>query len=357
MSMARPHANGFTLLEMLVVILLMSSTAVMAFALLGNQQQQVRYDDTLRRLDALRAGIVGETGAIWSGEARLSGFVADNGRLPDSLRELTATDLADATECVSGGVTNAAKLHCFKARLPVFDPTPDSTSGLDNGSGDEINLSGDAEKLLKGQRRLLEARAGGAAYRDGWGNTGSGDDADNFGWGVTFPATAVDPLKIKSLGANNAVDASPPSPDTEFVSDIEKSILADDWSQDIVGWSVRLTNLSGSAQPASGYLAVSLLVYENALGGGKWRRYTSNFNGSLADGDSVDLVFPGGGYPGGSLSTRIPQGEHLLLLVHSDDTTAHDADDAPYAPSGSRITTPARFHARAARPVRELTLR
>lgn len=348
-----PRFNGFTLLEMLVVILLMSSSAVMAFAVLGNQQQQGRYDDTLRRLEALRAGIVGEAGAVWSGAARLSGFVADNGRLPTSLLELTATDLADATECASGGATAGAKLHCHKPRAPVFDATPDS-AGYNDGS-DETVLSNDAEKLPKGQRRLLEARAGGTAYRDGWANTGA--DADNFGWSVHFPATTADPLRIKSLGANNAVDASPPSPDTEFVGDIEKTILTDDWSQDIAGWSVRLTNHSGSAQPASGYLAVSLLVYENALGGGKWRRYTSNLNGSLAAGDSVDLVFPSGGYPGGSLSTRIPQGEHLLLLVHSDDTVAHDADDASFMPLGSRITSVVRFHARAARPVLELILR
>jgi prepilin-type N-terminal cleavage/methylation domain-containing protein len=346
---------GFTLLEMLVVILLMSSTAVMAFAMLGNQAQQVRYDETLRRLEALRVAIVGESGPVWSGQVRLSGFVADNGRLPASLLELTATDLADSGECASGGATDGAKLHCFKLRAPVFDPTPDG-DGYNNG-GDEISLTAAALQLPKGQRRLLESRAGGSAYRDGWSNAAQTGDSDNFGWRVAYPASASDPLILKSLGANNALDVSAPSPDSDYVGDLERSILADDWSQDIAGWSVRLSNRGGAEQPASGYLAVSLLVYENALGGGKWRRYTSHLINGLADGDSVDLVFPAGGYPGGSLSTRIPQGEHLLLLVTSDDAVAHDADDAPYTASGAMVSLPVRFHARAARPVPELTLR
>lgn len=349
------RAAGFTLLEMLLVLVLMGTTAAMAFAMLGNRQHQARYDDTLRRLDALRTAVAGEAGAAWGGEARLAGFVADNGRLPGALSELTDPDLADADECAGTSSAAAAdKLDCHKPRAPLFDPVP-ATDGYNDGG--ETTLGGDAEKLAKGYRRLLEARAGGTAYRDGWGNTGATDDGSNFGWTLTLPADADAPFRIKSLGSNNQADTVPPSPDDDLAADIERTILADDWGLDIAGWTVRLGNESGASQPATGYLAVSLLVYENRLGGGRWRRFTTGYTGSLADGDHVDLAFPAGGYPGGTLPTRIPQGEHLLVVVASDDTTLHDADDAPFLLSGERIVAAARFYAHASRPVVEMRLR
>lgn len=348
---------GFTLLEMLLVIVLMGSAAAMSFALLGNHQNQTRYDDTLRRLESMRVAIVGDTGATWGGERRLSGFVAENGRLPSYIREVTSADLADATECIAGGLVDISKLDCYKLRSPIFDPAPDAT-GLSNGT-DGINLTASNEKLLKGQRSLLATRTGSTKYRDAWGNVGTTDDADNFGWVVQLPTSVAEPFKMLSMAANNAVDVIPLSNDQEYVNDIGRNILVGDWSQELAGWAVRVSNNTAISQPASGFLAVSLLVYENALGGGKWRRYTSNFAANIAPGDSADLTFPVGGYPLGTMTTQISEGEHLLVVVQSQNGVAHDADDIPLeqpVSSGNHVVSVARFYAHAGRPVMNLVL-
>ncbi|MFT3822165.1 MAG: type II secretion system protein [Rubrivivax sp.] len=359
--MTARRALGFTLLEMLLVVALLAATAGMSLVLLGERDQQARHDETERRLDDALRAVAGDAAPVWGGQVRLSGFVADNGRLPVALRELSDRDgLADAAECAGGGPVAGALLACHKLRAAVFDPTPSAADGFANGSGDEIALTAAGERLPKGLRRYVEGRAGGAAWRDGWGNVGlnAGDDAANFGWQLSLPATAADPWVLTSLGSNNAVDAAPPSPDPEFVADLSRRALADDWSTDIAGWAVRVTNASGAVQPASGArLGVSLLVWRNDAGGGRWKRLSTELDATpLAPGESRELHFAAGGYPGGALSTRVPLGEHLLLLFESADAAAHDADDQPLLVAGRRITTVARFFRGAGRPTVQLTL-
>ncbi len=81
---ARP---GFTLLELLVVILLLSALALSLSNFLVSTDDQLRYDDTKSRLEAIRQATLG-TERVLAGRPVVSGFVADIGRLPDSVDEL-----------------------------------------------------------------------------------------------------------------------------------------------------------------------------------------------------------------------------------------------------------------------------
>lgn len=357
--------QGFTLIEMLVVVALLAATAAAALLITGQRDQQNRRETTERLMDDIVRAAIGETAPVWSGEARLSGFVVDNGRLPTSLYELTASDvLVDATECASGGTTTVGKFHCHKARAAVFDPTPNTSDGsIEPAGGDEVLVSGAGATLLKGLRRHLDTDNSGFVLRDGWGNRSVNgvDDAANFGWGLATPTTAAEPWLLTSLGANNALDTTAPDPDQELVADITHSVRPEDWSVDIQGWTVRLTNGTGGALTAGTSIGVSLLVWENRASGGTWRRFTTELRDSgLAAGESVDLTFPPGGYPGGSYaSTRVPIGEHLLVGVRSPlGSTAHDADDTPLLNvDGATLFTQVRLFPGAGRPSVELVLR
>lgn len=350
---------GFTLVEMLVVVAILSATAWMALALTGDNEDLQRSQDSERRLAAIVNAVRGFEHAAWGGEQRLSGFVADNGRLPLALRELSNyVQLVDMSELADAGEpstpTAAGLLHGLRLRTPRFDPQPDS-DGWNNGG--ETNLNAAEEKLPKGLRRYLESRLGSAIYRDGWGNqsANAGDDNLDYGWLLGLPANSSGAWRVRSLGANNALDNLPPAQPRD--ADIERSVLADDWSLDLAGYSIQVVNRSGTALPAGVWLRASLLVYQNHAGGGRWRRYSTQAITGLADGDTVVLTFPAGGYPGGTLDTRIAQGEHLLLLVSDSDSTAHNGNESPWLSGGNRVSRKLMFFANAARPALELALR
>lgn len=351
--------QGFTLVEMLLVVAILSATAWMALALTSDNQELQRRQDSERRLAAIVNAVRGFEHAPWGGEQRLSGFVADNGRLPVALRELSnyaqlvdMSELADASEPAAS--TASGLLHGLRLRTPRFDPQPDS-SGWNNGG--EIDLNAAEEKLPKGLRRYLESRLGSAIYRDGWGNQSANASDDNldYGWLLGLPANSSAAWSVRSLGANNALDALPPAQAPD--ADIQRSVLADDWSLDLAGYSVRVLNRSGAALPVGVWLRASLLLYQNQPGGGRWRRYSTQAVTGLADGDTAVLTFPAGGYPGGTLDTRMAQGEHLLLLVSDSDNTAHNGNESPWLSGGSRVSRKLTFYASAARPALEIALR
>lgn len=356
-----PRAAGFTLIEMLVVVTLLSATALMAFALTAGRDGQTRFEDTHRRLAAIIDAVRGPAGAVWNGEMRLSGFVADNGRLPASVRELSDRDaLVDGDELIDpaepAAATAAGKLQGFRLRTPRFDPQPDAQGWNDGG---EIALDATDEKLWKGLRRYLESRLGSAVYRDPWGNVSAlaAQDALHYGWQLALPASAADSWRITSLGADNASGGS-----IDFDGDIARAVTADDWGVDVAGWSIRIVNRSGVALadllPPGGQLSAALLVYENRAGGSRWRRYTTSGLPDLADGDSATLTFPPGGYPGGAIdTTRVPQGEHLLVLLSDPDAVAHNGNDTPWLSAGARLTRKPALFAHAAPPAVEFVLR
>lgn len=194
--MATRILSGFTLVELLLVILLLSGLALVTTAFVDNASQQMGFDQTKARLEQIRRAIIGDSSRTLNGEPDLGGFVADMGRLPSSLEELiepptdnnqlwgsTVVDL-DADPVA---VFNAGELY-GGWRGPYLDAMPESD--------------------------------GNRAFRDGWGNQGQIADANAadfdgkfFGWKYEIRkvddtvATTIDEatrIFIQSLGADFA---------------------------------------------------------------------------------------------------------------------------------------------------------
>ena len=86
--------RGFSLLELLIVIGLMSTAALLALSAVDQGDNQRRFDETRAKLRHIQHAILGEGHNI-NGVYSQSGFVADMGRLPYSIEEL----LVQPTDC------------------------------------------------------------------------------------------------------------------------------------------------------------------------------------------------------------------------------------------------------------------
>lgn len=81
---AMARQRGFTLLEMLLVVFILAALAATTSSVIDDAHDQARVDDTRNRLDLIRTAISGTDDV----RAPITGFVADMGRLPVSIREL-----------------------------------------------------------------------------------------------------------------------------------------------------------------------------------------------------------------------------------------------------------------------------
>ncbi|MBN8284204.1 type II secretion system protein [Zoogloea sp.] len=325
------RARGLTLIELLVVIAVMSAVTLASFSYVGEDRAQIRHDDTQRRLEVLRRAIVGSATPVWAGEFRLSGFVSDNGVLPENLQQL---------------VTSPAGLAQRGVLTARFDRSPLGSDCSSEGS-DVVDLAGEGGLLVKGHRGdYLAGLAVNGVFRDGWGNRAAGDDVLNFGWRVTAGAGS---LAVASLGAHNELGNGVTEWDTDRGFDLD----AGSWSSPLGGWTVRLVNRSG-ADIVAGTWRASLLVFRNDSSGGRWLRYTSTpFTASLlsplVSGTATPLAFAATGcYPGDTANTavaRIPAGRHVLVLVQDSDTTPHNSTDGLYSPGAPSVTPVSVFSA------------
>ncbi|MDP2683014.1 MAG: type II secretion system protein [Deltaproteobacteria bacterium] len=317
--------GGFTLLELLLVVFILSTIAAMTASFVNNADEQFRYEETQRHLLNIRRAIIGDFDTSYHGERLLSGFVVENGALPDTIQALTQR---------LGG------FDVYGLKDPLFDPTPDALEGFNNGG--EITLTGSSERLFKGHRgSYLSMQPGSSEYRDGWGNGASGDV--NFGWSVT--ATPTD-FTATTLGADGQAGGA------GYDSDISDAIQQSNWSADAAGWQVTVTNRSGS--DITGRLRVSLLTYVKRSGlNPGWKRLTSDSIAALANNASAVFTFPDALL---AIPTRIPMGQHLLILIQDNDGVPHNSDDAPYVSAGNRVVRTVNWYPHAVRPVVEMVI-
>jgi len=285
----RRFRSGFTLLELLVVVFLLSALALSGVAVVDDFADQARYDDTSSRLMQLRYGILGPNalaGRAWSAR----GFVADNGLLPEDIEAMLRR--ADDTAAFAA------------PREPIFAA---------GGAVGDITLS--AFPLAKGWRGpyLVTGATrdpGAAQFRDGWSNRNAlpFDDAAFHGW-VPFDSS-IDPLLLRSPGANGIADDDPAMVD-DYEGDLIVPIGSNDWSVSAAELAVTVSNgTTGSL----GLRAVVLVWVGDA-----WSRVNGAYT-TVSPDAVVSLPLP---------DERVPIGTHLVVLVAETNGTAEDGE-VPY---------------------------
>ncbi len=162
--------NGFTLLELLLVILILGTLALSALSITQNSDSQIRFEDTRNRLEMIKKAVVGSVEQTVNGQPNISGFVADVGQLPACLKEL----VENTTDC---GNT-------------ITGLTFNTTAGLWSGwNGPYLSV-------------IADAKDGAKRFRDGWQNVGTDDD---FGWIVSANSTI---LTVQSKGLDGVIGGS-----------------------------------------------------------------------------------------------------------------------------------------------------
>ncbi len=159
--------NGFTLIEMLMVILIIAATTKIVAVSMEDFGYAARYEQTQERLNTLRQAIIGNPKRTINGQPDISGFVSDMGRLPNNIRELIQrygdcdNDAYDYSQIDCEG--NGGNWLNTWSNLPASF-THNATGMMFGWNGPYLNVSDNPSST--------------DTYTDGWGN----ESANNYGW-------------------------------------------------------------------------------------------------------------------------------------------------------------------------------
>ncbi|HLF98433.1 MAG TPA: prepilin-type N-terminal cleavage/methylation domain-containing protein [Methylococcaceae bacterium] len=219
--------GGFTLLELLLVVAILSSLALAATTFVDNADDQERFEGTRERLEQIRFATIGDGGRTANGQPELRGFVADMGRLPGDLKELIEHPL----DCNRDGT--------------------DEADGNGNGLPDDCEWRLDAVTgLWVGWHGpylgVLADSSGVRAYRDSWGNGGA---APNYGWkfeptdrdASTPPNDFDNTLQVQSYGSDGSTANADPGPYDEEYPSVGKLVELYDHQVNVKGWSITVS--------------------------------------------------------------------------------------------------------------------
>lgn len=206
---AAPDTNthdGFTLLELLLVVAILSSLALAATTFVDNGDSQQRFETTRDRMVLLRKAILGDTTLNLNGQPLVGGFVADMGRLPLNIHELLERQFCvnrqHSTEsaCTAGGGVWIDNPVWAVGRCS--NPADgNQTDCLNNGGSWTAN----AGNLGSGWRgpylSTLQSANVADAFTDGWGRMAVNSTDQNYGWVLTL---AGGNLTIESYGLDQS---------------------------------------------------------------------------------------------------------------------------------------------------------
>lgn len=272
----RRSTKGFSLIELLVVVAVLSATAYVALDAVDNDTSQIRFDMTQQRMGAVRTAIIGEQGLSANGTPVIAGFVADVGQLPPCLRALL--------------VQNA---DCDQDETADFTPPPYQQIGA----------------LTFGWRGPYISENP-VSLRDAWGN--SGEELNNiapeieFGWQVTAAASTFDLL---SFGRDRAVGGT----DVYDVDQSMQTIAAADFTVDLSASVIDLDLNNTSAAALNVCVAIQAPDPSDETG---WMLIEGGTATLINPGETASITF--------SPASTVTQGVRPILIYDNDDASVSD---------------------------------
>ena len=361
--------RGFTLLEMVLVVFILGILATIPLTFIENEDGQRRYEQSRQAMNSIREAVVKER--TYLGQPLISGFVADNGRLPrvnDTSDDPDPTLLPyDLGELASGRYAhnpNGALIEEFltkKAAQPPYyhvnldgvgdtfeaslaisqegDPTS-SNSSLKHDIDEPLNVrKGFAYGgYLNG---LLDSDG---AVKDAWGDDFVATIKTNSGQELDPADTFDDPSSVYTLALSNPKRAGFEADDS-----LDIQLAVDEWSvpfSDVAAESSGIisdldnflegTSLSANSEYESlcslsepdRPFELVMFVFRNAENGGgnRWINYVLaeiSGDGSVSD-VSIRRELGKTEQPDPD-NDRIPVGRHVVALV--DRCLAYSSKD------------------------------
>lgn len=273
--------RGFSLVELTVVLLLITLLASVAVRETSELGFQTRYEQTRERLDMIKQAILGNPRQIINGQQAVSGFVADMGRLPMSVRELI--DISAGSTGYCGDKTYVDQAICEGNGRVWFSFCSNSTytdqqacetnNALWRGRksfgfcSDALYQNNQTQCLANGKQwahlfyggwngpylSVSENPAKPDALTDGWGNQAAAATDQSYGWSffqldlLTGNTQDSGSLIMQSFGKNQQKDNAIPT-NTDYENDFppnlnsfgtvyfpNPAVLRQDWLVDISG--------------------------------------------------------------------------------------------------------------------------
>ncbi|WP_415906126.1 type II secretion system protein [Neptuniibacter sp. QD72_48] len=284
--------SGFTLLELVLVMLIIGLVASTPLVFIDNQDNQLRYDETLDKMELLRKSILMQSS--YRNQPVLSGFVIDNGVLPPASATLSQ-DPTELQPLISKGDwseesgKNWADFDALEPHINLGGPSVDASNypQLKGYRGHYLNSGLDSNK----------------EFLDGWGIAFEiRNDADTY----DFVFKGDDGLHPSAYG-----------------SVVSGAIKPSDWQVPLNQLDISVVDNSGTS------LVLAVVVFENKAkdDAERWTTYHFDIGASQAE---HSLSFTASEWKkngGGGLNTsteKLPIGQHAVFLINGTSIQIYD---------------------------------
>jgi len=290
--------TGFTLVELLVVMLILVALASVTLDFTKDFAFQGRYEVTKDRYEKIRRAIIGRPDVLINGQPDISGFVADMGRLPDNIRELLQSGY-----CVtSGGSAPTNLIAMYRPSTCTGDWKWSTSKCTDNTKTTEITCTGGHRWL--GRKINLGLNYGwngpyasvtkdpntNNALVDGWGTE---SDELNYGWNFSNLTSPDTGLRLNSFGKDGVSGSGASTYDIDYPSTNASEINANLWTVNITGIQVNSLASGVSSSTACSGIPFNSNHITCEMTGGHWEgscaptvAYTTRFQCEVANGET-----------------------------------------------------------------------
>lgn len=191
--------QGFTILELIVVVAIVGLLTSLATDYMVNEGNQGRYKATQERIHQVHYALVGDSSRTINNQPAFSGYLADTGYKPKYIRDLLSNGYCTNVKALEKSSCDAAQAEWREVA---------------NWKGPYLQATSYQDVMISDETLVTIP-----VFRDGWGNRSPESDHLNFGWDFQ-PNFENRAMRLSSYGLNGVGrDDDPQSSDYLFEKD------------------------------------------------------------------------------------------------------------------------------------------